>query len=84
MPKGVPFTAPTANGELQTVNPLAHGIRILSRTGEDKFDGSSLVGLINAPPADDRAQHPDLGVLGRRNLGEVVGKDNEVGVFAHF
>jgi len=40
------------------------------------------VSLINRSATDDSAKNGDLGELRRWNLGEVVGEDNEVRVFA--
>ena len=46
--------------------------------------GRISVGLVQRCAPDDGAQHAHFGVLRRRNIGEVVGEHNEVGVFANF
>jgi hypothetical protein len=40
--------------------------------------------LINCAAGDDGAEDARLGELGGGNLGEIVRKDDEIGVFARF
>ena len=47
-----------------------------------KSKDANSVGLVHRLAAHDCAQHVDLGVLRRRDFGEVVGQHDEISVFA--
>src|SRR5215467_8328249 len=52
--------------------------------GESHRQCGNSVTLIHRASANHGTEHADFGVLRGRNLGEVVGEDHEVGVFAEF
>src|SRR5690349_1187874 len=64
--------------------PCASGRRASdARRGRDA-KAELLIGLVDRAAADNGAEDARLGELGGRNFGEVVRKDDEVGVLALF